>query len=181
MARFPLIQESEVSDPVAVAVYSEIRQELGFGIVPNLFKSMAINPPLLKVQWELFRATILQGRLPRTLKEMLGVLISQTHNSTYARDVHLHGLSALGMSGEVLQMLVIDYKRCPLPERDKDVLQFGLLVATDPLTITDQHYAMLRGHRLNDVEIFEIIATAQLFVSVNAYTDSIALELDQLS
>jgi uncharacterized peroxidase-related enzyme len=180
MARFPLVQESEVRDPLAASVYSEIRQELGFGIVPNIFKSMAVNPPLLRAQWDQFRATILQGRLPRTLKEMLGVLISQTNGSTYARDVHLHGLSALGMSDEVLQLLVSDYERCPLPERDKDVLRFGLLVATDPLAISEEQFDGLRRHRLTETEIFEIIATAQLFLSVNAYTDSIDLELDQL-
>lgn len=180
MARFPLVNDSEVRDPIVAAVYTEIKQELGFGIVPNLFKSMAVNPPILRVQWDSFRATILQGRLPRTLKEMLGVLISQTNGSTYARDVHLHGLSALGMSDEVLQMLVSDYERCPLPDRDKDVLRFGLRVAVDPLALTDEDFETLRRHRLTDVEIFEVIATAQLFIAVNAYTDSIALETDNL-
>jgi uncharacterized peroxidase-related enzyme len=180
MPRFPLIEENDVRDPLAAEVYNEIRRELGFGMVPNIFKSMAIRPTLLRPRWDEFRATILQGHLPRTIKEMLGVLISQTNRSEYALRVHLHGLSAFGMSEEVLQALVRDYEHCPLPERDKQILRFGLLAATDPLTITDDDYDRLRAHDLNDEEIFEIVATACLFTSINAYTDAAGVPIDNL-
>jgi uncharacterized peroxidase-related enzyme len=180
MARFSLVAEDAASDPLVLAVYEEIRRELGFGIVPNLFKSMALNPGVLQANWYKFRATILQGHLPRTLKEMVGVLISQANQSEYAMRVHLHGLSALGMSDMVLQSLVADYRNCPLPEREKLILQFGLQVATDPLSITDADYDALRQHDLTEEEIFEIVATADLFLAVNAYTDAINLEIDAL-
>jgi alkylhydroperoxidase family enzyme len=84
------------------------------------------------------------------------------------------------MSDHVLRALVSDYMNCPLPEREKHILRFGLLCATDPLSITDADYDALRAHDLSDAEIFEVVATADLFASVNAYTDSIALELDAL-
>lgn len=180
MARFPLVSESEATDPTVRAVYAEITRELGFGMVPNLFKSMAINPAILKANWEKFRATVLVGRLPRTLKEMVGVLISQANQSEYAMRVHLHGLSAMGLSHEVLTLLVRNYMECPLPEREKQILRFGLLAATDPLNISDADYAALRAHDLSDAEIFEVVATADLFCAVNAYTDAIGLELDSL-
>jgi uncharacterized peroxidase-related enzyme len=180
MSYFPLISEEDVRDPEAVRVYTEIRQELGFGMVPNIFKSMAIRPTLLRANWDKFRATILQGYLPRTLKEMIGILISQTNGSEYALRVHMHGLSAMGMSEEVLQALVRDYQNCPLPEREKAILRFGLLAATDPLQINSADLETLRAHNLSDEEIFEIIATADLFASINAYTDSAGVAIDQL-
>jgi uncharacterized peroxidase-related enzyme len=180
MTRFPLVSEDEASDPVVREVYGEIKRELGFGIVPNLFKSMATNPAILRANWDKFRATVLVGRLPRTLKEMVGVLISQVNQSEYAMRVHLHGLSALGLSHEVLNTLVRNYMECPLPEREKQILRFGLLAATDPLSLSDDDYAALRGYDLSDAEIFEVVATADLFASVNAYTDAIDLQLDDL-
>ncbi|MFL5803091.1 MAG: carboxymuconolactone decarboxylase family protein [Roseiflexaceae bacterium] len=180
MSRFPLIPETDIQDSAAAQVYAEIRQELGFGMVPNIFKSMAIRPTLLRANWDMFRATILQGQLPRTLKEMVGVLISQANGSEYALRVHLHGLSALGISEEVLLALVRDYATCPLPEREKQVLRFGLLCATDPLSLTEADYAALRAHDLSNEEIFEVVATAALFASINAYTDSAAVPIDQL-
>lgn len=180
MARFPIIAETDALDPQVAAIYAEIRQELGFGIVPNLFKSMAIRPTLLRANWEKFRATILQGSLPRTIKEMVGILISQANHSEYAMRVHLHGLSAMGMSEAVLQALIQDYQSCPLPEREKQILSFGLRAAIDSLSITDGDFERLRSFDLSDAEIFEIIATADLFMSVNAYTDSVGVEIDSL-
>ena len=101
MSRFPIIEVDDVVDSKVKAVYDEIIAELGFGIVPNIFKSMAIHPDLLEANWKKFKATMLTGFIPRTVKEMIGVAISQANNSQYALNVHLHGLSALGMSERV--------------------------------------------------------------------------------
>lgn len=180
MARFPIIEAEALTDPQSKAVYEEIKAELGFGIVPNLFKSMANHPDFLAANWKQFKGVILNGELPRTLKEMIGVAISQSNNSEYALKVHLHGLSALGMSEEVLRTLVSDFEACPLPVREKAVIRFGLMAAKQPSQVTNEQFDDLRKHGLDDTEIFEIIATANLFVGVNQYTDSIALEVDSL-
>jgi len=180
VAHFPIQEYSEITDPQVKTIYDEIIAELGFGIVPNLFKSMATHPAWLEANWNKFRSTMLQGSVPRTLKEMIGVAISQANNSQYALQVHLHGLSALGMSEEVLRLLVSDFDACPLPIREKAVIEFGLLAATQPQALTEQKYTHLREIGLNTDEIFEIICTANLFTAINQYTDAIALEVDSL-
>lgn len=180
MSRFPLVEYQDVTDPVVRAIYEEIRIELGFGIVPNLFKSMATAPHFLVGQWHQFRTTILQGQLPRTLKEMIGIVISQANQSEYALKVHLHSLSALGISEDVLQLLITDFDRCPLPTRQKAAISFGLQCATQPQTLTAAEFSQLHHAGLTDTEIFEIIATANLFLGINHYTDAVALEIDQL-
>jgi len=63
MARFPIVEYENATTPQLKAVYDEIIAELGFGIVPNLFKSMATNPDVLEANWDQFRATILKGRI----------------------------------------------------------------------------------------------------------------------
>jgi uncharacterized peroxidase-related enzyme len=180
MAHFPIQEYDQVTDPKVKAVYEEILAELGFGIVPNLFKSMSIYPEFLEASWNKFRSTILQGNVPRTIKEMIGIAISQANNSQYALQVHLHGLSALGISEEVLHTLVSDFANCPLPEREKAVINFGLLAATKPGELADADYQHLQELGLDQSEIFELIATANLFTEVNQYTDAIALEIDDL-
>jgi alkylhydroperoxidase family enzyme len=111
---------------------------------------------------------------------MIGVAISQVNNSQYALQVHLHGLSALGMSEEVLKLLVSDFANCPLPDREKAVIRFGVLAATQSQKITEADYQQLQELGLELSEIFELIATANLFTEVNQYTDAIALEIDSL-
>ncbi len=180
MAYFPIQEYDQVTNPSVKAVYEEIQTELGFGIVPNLFKSMAISPDFLEANWKKFRSVILQGDVPRTIKEMIGIAISQANDSQYALQVHLHGLSALGISEEVLHTLVSDFANCPLPEREKAVISFGLLAATKPQKLTDADYQHLQDLGLDQSEIFELIATANLFTEINHYTDAIALEIDNL-
>jgi uncharacterized peroxidase-related enzyme len=180
MTHFPIQEYDQVTDPKVKVVYDEILIELGFGIVPNLFKSMSISPDFLEANWKKFRSTILQGHVPRTIKEMIGVAISQANGSQYALQVHLHGLSALGISEEVLHTLVSDFANCPLPEREKAVINFGLLAATEPHKLTDADYKHLQELGLDELEVFELIATANLFTEVNQYTDAIALEIDDL-
>jgi uncharacterized peroxidase-related enzyme len=180
MARVAIVEYADVKDPRVKAVYDEIINELGFGIVPNLFKSMASSPGFLEANWKQFKTTILQGSIPRTLKEMVGVAISQANNSEYALRVHLHGLSALGMSEEVLRTLVSNFAACPLPEREKAVISFGLRAAKYPHDLTDDDYQRMRDAGLDEEEIYEILATANLFTGVNQYTDAIALEIDSL-
>jgi uncharacterized peroxidase-related enzyme len=180
MSRFPIIQENQVDDPRVDKIYQQIKDELGFGIVPNLFKSMASSPDFLEANWLHFRGTILKGYLPRTLKEMVGVAISQANDSQYALNVHLHGLTALGISEEVLRLLVADFANCPLPERQKAIIAFGIKAGTNPQELTEEDYQNLRDKGLDEKEIFEIVATANLFTGVNQYTDSIDLEIDSL-
>lgn len=180
MAWVPLIGEHEAADPVVKRVYDEIRVELGFGMVPNLFRSMASRPAFLEANWAHFRSTVLEGALPRTLKEMVGILISQHNASEYALRVHLHGLSALGISEEVLRLLVEDVDRCPLPAPERAALRFGLKAGTDPKGLSADDFAALKQAGLGADEVFELVATAHLFNAVNQYTDAIDLEIDAL-
>ncbi len=180
MSHVALVEYEAAADPVVRAVYDEIVAELGFSIVPNLFKSMAMRPDFLEAQWQLFRSTMLEGELPRTLKEMIGVVISQQNGSDYALKVHLHSLSVLGISETVLGLLVTDFEACPLPHLQKEVIRFALRAAVAPALLIADDYRRLRGLDLSESEIFEIIATANLFTAVNQYTDCIALEVDSL-
>ncbi|MEQ9486474.1 hypothetical protein [Coleofasciculus sp. F4-SAH-05] len=46
MAQFPLQDAHQITHPLVQDTYAEISAELGFGMIPNLFKSMAIRPEL---------------------------------------------------------------------------------------------------------------------------------------
>lgn len=151
MTHFPLQDYDQVTDPKVKAVYNEILAELGFGIVPNLFKSMAISPDFLEASWKKFHSTILQGEVPRTIKEMIGIAISQANGSRYALEVHLHGLSVLGIGEEVLQTLVCDFANCPLPEREKAVISFGLLAASKPRKLTEADYELKQTGKVQPI------------------------------
>jgi uncharacterized peroxidase-related enzyme len=181
MAVFPLVDPATATDPTVKQVFNEIEQELGFGIVPNIFRSMGSNPPLLAANWRKFKSTILQGTLPRTIKEMLGVVVSHANRSNYAKLVHLHSLSVQGVQELWLHQLTSEpYDDSALPDTIAAMAAFARQAARDPHALSTEHYAAMRDAGLSEDEIFEVIATIDLFQSVNAYTDLAQVELDAI-
>lgn len=169
------------TDPLAIQAFTEIQQELGFGIVPNIFRSMAHNPALLAANWQKFKHTILVGTLPRTVKEMLGVIVSDANRSMYAKLVHLHSLSVQGVQELWLQHLTNpDSDDSTLPDSLRAMIAFTRQAARDPQGLTDAHYQDLEDSGLSESEIAEVIATIDLFQSVNAYTDLARVPIDRI-
>ncbi len=57
-------------------IFEQIEQELSAGMVPRIFQLLEPQPMMLVHPWGQFRAIILQGNLPRVLKEMVGLAVA---------------------------------------------------------------------------------------------------------
>ena len=181
MSRFPLLGPYEVTDPVTKRVYGEIERELGFGIVPNVFRAMGSNPAFLEANWNAFRGTVLQGSLPRLLKEMIGVVVSAVHKSDYARLVHLHSLGVQGVCEDVLRALSAGSVEAEgLSAATTAALRFAKRAAEEPAQLTDPDFDGLAQAGLSPDEVYEVIATIQLFTAVNLFTDMANVEVDEV-
>jgi len=105
----------------------EIVDELGFGVIPNIF-AHAKSTDIQTALWKAFRHVVLRGVLPRTVKEMMGVISSQSRGSRYAAEIHLHALMVQGIRYVVAKFC----RRCPLVFRHYSVL-LNLLLLYPPL------------------------------------------------
>jgi uncharacterized peroxidase-related enzyme len=181
--RVPLVSPEVASDPVVKAVYAEIAQELGFGIVPNVFQALASQPLLLRATWDLFRVTMLQGRLPRGVKEMIGTVVSAANRSPYAVAVHLHSLGLQGISSTVLKALASGAATAPGLSPSVNGLLFLAHTAahTRPSTITDDDLAALEAEGVTPAEWEEALATIRLFQYINSLTDLCLVPVDALA
>lgn len=178
---FPLVAPEDLTDPLARDVYAEIERELGFGIVPNVFRAMASNPEVLAANWRLFRAVVLNGRLPRMLKEMVGVVVSVVHQSDYARLVHLHSLGVQGVSPEALAALANGQLDVPeLSPSTLAVLRFAWKATSQPASLTPSDYAALAEAGLDQADTLEVLGAIQLFSAVNLFTDTASVPVDAI-
>jgi uncharacterized peroxidase-related enzyme len=142
---------------------------------------MGTNPGLLEANWQKFKATILEGQLPRTVKEMIGVVVSDVHGSEYAKQVHLHSLSVQGIHALWLQQLTeAEPAEGTLPDTLTTLVTFARKAAGNPHAIGEDDLTTLREAGLSDEECFEVIGTIDLFKSVNAYTDLAKVEIDNI-
>ncbi|MBD2099414.1 carboxymuconolactone decarboxylase family protein [Leptolyngbya sp. FACHB-261] len=83
--------------------FDQIEQELGAGMVPRIFRLLESQPDLLNHLWGQFRTVVLQGHLPRVLKEMVGLVVANATHCEYVRVVHLHSLTLQGVDQQALQ------------------------------------------------------------------------------
>lgn len=144
-------------------VYGEIRARLG--LVPNVFKAMAaVNHDVLLQNWTAFRETVLEGILPRALKEMVGLVVSR--DDGYALPLHMQSLSAMGIGQDVVRNLV-ELGDCPrISHRSRVALTFARAYTTDPDgTSTDS----LETVGYSEDEAQEIMDTVLLVDGMNRF------------
>jgi alkylhydroperoxidase family enzyme len=109
----------------------EIVDELGFGVVPNIF-AHAKSTDIQTALWKAFRHVVLRGVLPRTVKEMMGVISSQSRGSRYAAEIHLHALMVQGLEASLLDSLRRGEILPTLPTRVQALLRFAQSASTLP-------------------------------------------------
>ncbi len=180
--RFPLVDPATATDPMTRATYGEIERELGFGMVPNVFRSLGSQPLILEGTWRIFRAVVLHGTLPRIVKELIGTAVSSANRSPYALAVHMHSLGVQGVDKHVIEMVAQD--------RLDDVNLAPSVVALlrvasqsarlGPASITEADLQDLRDHDLTQEEIAEAFAAINLFQYVNSLTDLARVPVDAL-
>ncbi len=94
-----LISEQEATGKIR-DVYDDIRKN--FGMVPNLFKTMAAaDPDWLAVVWERQKAVMLHpGPLDRKTRELIAMTVSIVNHCDYCSLAHEASARALGVSAD---------------------------------------------------------------------------------
>lgn len=156
----------------------EIIEELGFGMVPNLFSTADVNEDVQTGLWQPFRHLVLKGHLPRTVKEMMGVIISREASSLYAAQVHLHALTLQGIEEPMIEALNKGEVPQGVPEKTGLLLKFAYDAARAPHSPAPVQ--TLRGANFNEAEIAEAVAIVGLFRMLNTWTDVMEIPLDDL-
>jgi len=129
-------------NPRVAQVFHEIETELGFGMVPNIFKSMAENPAALAAHWAMFKYTILDGELTRVAKEMVGVVVSTVNKSEYAAKVHMHSLGVQGVWPLPVEAVLAQYDAV-VDDIGVDAVKTGMLSGAELVSAVARRLATL--------------------------------------
>jgi uncharacterized peroxidase-related enzyme len=180
--RVPLIAPEDAADAAVRAVYAEIERELGFGIVPNVFRALAGQPAVLRAVWDLFRATMLEGDLPRVVKEMVAVVVSAANDSRYALAVHLHSLDVQGVAAGALAALAGGDAVVPgVAPGTGALLRLARVAVRDGArAVTDADLAAAAAAGVGPEELAEAFAVIDLFRYLNGFTDLARVPIDAL-
>lgn len=175
MSRIKLSEEGKVSKEAA-GVLKEIEE--AFGMVPNLFKTYAHHPPLLKTNWNKVKAVMMEGTLSRKVKETIAVMVSKDNSCNYCVSAHTASLKSIGVSDEEINYIKEDVEKADFSAKEKALISFARKANLEPLKISDSDVESLRITGTSDVEIIEALGVMELFTAFNKFLDSLQIEID---
>ena len=178
MSNVPIL-EPEAASPEVAAVYSDFQKRMGFPAPPNFIKAQGHSLAAATGTWGLVQNVLVKGEIPRTLKEMLFVVISKQRNCRYCEAAHLACCRMLGVEPATLDTLVSNIDEIS-PTKARRILEFGLRCAQDPQSLGPADFQSLEEHGLSRSEIVETIAMSALAVYANIMADATGVPPDQM-
>lgn len=178
MSRFPITSEEDAVGEVA-EVLIDFRTRMGFPEAPNFIKVQGVAPAVIRGTWGLVQNVLVEGHLPRSLKEMIFVGISVDRNCGYCEAAHMACCRMLGVDEDTLTTLVKNVDQM-LPTRARDIINFAVKCARTPQELDEDDYNKMRAHGLGDAELMELIAMSALAVYANTMADAMEVEPDSM-
>ena len=175
MARIQTIEKQRTNDAVR-PIYEEI--EKAFGRVPNIFKTYAHFPPLLKANWEKLKAVMMGGSLRRELKEAIALVVSDANACQYCIAAHGLALRQLGFTKESIDALVKNVSAVGFEPKEQKILELARKSTRDANSVTDQDIEELRRLGWSESEIVEAQGVMELYTGFNKFLDSLAVDID---
>jgi len=175
VARVRALEKDCVGDEV-LPIYEEI--EKVFGRVPNIFKTYAHVPPLLKANWEKTKALMMGGSLRRELKEAIALVVSDANACQYCVVAHGLALQQLGFSRQSIDALLKNMGGAGFESKEKKLLEIAQKSTKDANSVTDNDIEELRKLGWSDSEIVEAQGVMELFTGFNKFLDSLGVDID---
>jgi len=172
MCRIPTIAY-EQADPAAQEIFDHYKKERGN--VPNMFRTVAHRPEILRTMIAHFRAVMETGTVGLKLKELVIVRTSQLNHCEYCLNSHTQLARRHGWSEEQLAGLEGFRTRADFSPREKAALELAERETLDSNGIDDEFWATLRQH-FDEGEIIELAAAIGLFNYFNRFNNSLKME-----
>jgi AhpD family alkylhydroperoxidase len=109
-ASVKVVEEKDATRKVT-NIYEEIKTTLGIDFVPNMYKTLAVNPDYLELTWGKVQAVMgNDGKLGKNTKDIVALTVSIMSGCDYCIGVYNDAVKRAGLNDEALLELygVID-------------------------------------------------------------------------
>jgi uncharacterized peroxidase-related enzyme len=174
-ARILPLQESEAPDDVK-RTYQEIKSN--FGMVPNLFKTIAHKPNALSTLYSFALALSLDNSLPAKIKELAILTTSKTNRCHYCISHHTEMGKKVGLTIEQIEA-ISEYKDSNLfTQEEKTVIQYAQQVTKDAENVSDELFLRLKGF-YSDEQIVLLTLIIGLYQIFNKFNGALGVQLEK--
>ncbi|MFT6733448.1 MAG: putative peroxidase-related enzyme [Polaribacter sp.] len=160
-------------------IYDDIFIHLGNEGLVDYFKVLGkYNENVLGVTWNILKNVLIKGELPRPLKELVFVAVSNENNCRYCTDIHSAMCKMINVDEESLQKVLeksIDLN----PIRVKIAVDFAIKMAVNVNSITPKDHQILIDAGMSEIEIFELMSLVSLVNYSNTLAQAMMIAVDK--
>jgi uncharacterized peroxidase-related enzyme len=153
------------------ALAARLEAELGF--VPNLVRTYARRPDLLRAWYvhyrQLFEPT---EALDLPAREMIAVVVSVRNRCEYCIASHSAGLRLALGDAALADRIAEDHRRAGLDERHVAMLEYALKLTDEPASCRETDLEHLRSLGFTDDELRDVIELTAMFNFTNRLTSA---------
>jgi len=174
ISRFPVPELTDLPDDIREQILG-VQESTGF--VPNVFLTFAHRPDEFRAFFAYYDALMTRdGGLSKAEREMIVVATSAANHCLYC--VVSHGALLRIFSKEPLlaDQVATNYTKAPITDRQRAMLDFAMLIATDSHLASDDDFEALREQGFSDEDIWDIGAITALFALSNRMANLTAMQ-----
>ena len=162
-------------DPDMQKYFGVCEEKLGF--VPNVLAAYSFSGPKLRAFVNLYNDLMLaESGLTKLEREMLAVVVSSANRCYYCLTAHGAAVRLLSGDAELGEMLVMNWRTAPLPERQRALLEFGHKLTVTPAEVGDADRERLRAALWSERDIWDAASVVGFF----NYTNRVATATDMM-
>jgi uncharacterized peroxidase-related enzyme len=173
ISRFPVPEIADLPDDLRERIL-QVQDKTGF--VPNVFLAMAHRPAELRAFLAYHDALMeADGPLSKAEREMIVVATSGARSCTYCVVAHGAILRIRARDPHIADLVATNHRQAGLPDRQRRMLDFAVLLSTTPELVEDDDLEALRRVGFDDEAIWDISAITSFFALSNRMAHVMAL------
>ena len=170
--------EYAVADDELKEIYNDIIEYLGNEGLVDYFKVLGkYNPSVLKATWALLKSVLIQGELPRSLKELVFIAISREKDCKYCTEIHTALCKILNVDDVTIQKVLTRSKDIN-PRKMQLAIDFSIKVALHSNEVTEEDHKKLMSAGMRESEIFELMSLASVVNYSNTLSQAMMIGVD---
>jgi uncharacterized peroxidase-related enzyme len=166
ISRFPLVPLAELP-PDLQQRFAEVADKSGF--LPNVFAALAWRADEARAFFALHDALMDKDTpgLSQADREVLVVATSAANGCLYCVVAHGALVRIRARDRHLADQVAVDWRKAPLSPRLRAVVEVGVALAVDPVSVTAGQQDGLRGHGLTEDDVWDVGAIVALFALSN--------------
>jgi uncharacterized peroxidase-related enzyme len=161
ISRYPVPDALDLPEDLRDTILA-IQERTGF--VPNVFLALAHRPDEMRAFFAYHEALMeKEGGLSKADREMIVVATSAENNCQYCVVAHGAILRIRARNPLIADQVAINYRKADIDGRQRAILDFAVKMVHDSHAVNDADLEALRGHGLDDEDIWDIAAITAVF------------------